>query len=209
MARLLIKTEDLKGRTLELRLGVNHVGRDPGCDFPIEHSTVSFAHCELVLSNDGVMIHDCNSTNGTFVNGERVKEARLLPGQTVNLGDVELLVENTDVKVTIPKFEHERPKPPVVLEGGAMLCPRHPHLQVTYKCTHCKEVMCGSCVHVLQRKGGPLLFLCPLCGHKCKRIAGDEKPKKKGFMEFLPVTVRMPFVFFSKGSKTKGSKPEE
>ncbi len=201
MARLLIKTEGLEDRTFELRLGINRVGRDPGCDFPIEHSTVSSMHCELVLSNDGVMIRDCNSTNGTFVNGEPVKEAWLRAGQTVNLGDVELFVENTDVKVTIPKFERERPKPPVVLPGGAMLCPRHPHSQVTYKCTHCKEVMCGSCVRVLQRKGGPLLFLCPLCSHKCKRIAGDEKPKKKGFLDFLPVTVKLPFAFFTKGSK--------
>jgi hypothetical protein len=104
----------------------------------------------------------------------------------------------------IPKYERERPKPPVVLQGGAILCPRHPQSQVTYKCTHCKEVMCSSCVRVLQRKGGPLLFLCPLCSHKCKRIAGDEKPKKKGFLDFLPVTVKLPFAFF-----TKGSKPEE
>jgi hypothetical protein len=187
MARLLIKTEGLEKRAFELRLGVNHVGRDPDCDFPIEHSTVSSAHCELVLSN----------------------EAQLLPGQTVRVGDVELLVENTDVKVSIPKYEHERPKPPVVLEDGVMLCPRHPHSPATYKCTHCKEVMCGSCVRVLQRKGGPLLFLCPLCSHKCKRIAGGEKTKKKSFMEFLPVTVKLPFVFFTKGSKTKGSKSEE
>jgi hypothetical protein len=211
MARLLIKTEGFENRTLELHLGVNRIGRDPGCDFPLEHSTVSSAHCELVLSNDGVMIRDCNSTNGTFVNGKPVKEVQLLPGQTVQLGDVELFVENTDVKVTIPKFERERPKPPVMLEGGAMLCPRHPRVQATYKCTHCKEVMCGSCVHVLQRKGGPLLFLCPLCSHKCKHIhiAGDEKPKKKGFLKFLPVTVKLPFFFFTKGSKTKGSEPEE
>jgi pSer/pThr/pTyr-binding forkhead associated (FHA) protein len=209
MARLLIKTEGLEKRTFELRLGVNRIGRDLDCDFPIEHSTVSSAHCELVLSNDGVMIRDCNSTNGTFVNGEPVKEAQLLPGQTVRVGDVELFVENTDVKVSIPKYERERPKPPVVLEDGAMLCPRHPHSQVTYKCTHCKEVMCGSCVRVLQRKGGPLLFLCPLCSHKCKHITGSEKPKKKGFMEFLPVTVKLPFVFFTKGSKTKGSKSGE
>jgi hypothetical protein len=150
------------------------------------------------------MIRDCNSTNGTFVNGKPVKEARLLPGQTVQVGDVELFVENTEVKVAIPKYERERPKPPVVLQGGAMLCPRHPQSQVTYKCTHCKEVMCSSCVRVLQRKGGPLLFLCPLCSHKCKRIDGDEKPKKKGFLDFLPVTVKLPFAFF-----TKGSKPEE
>ena len=103
MARLLIKTEGLENQTLELRLGVNHVGRDPDCDFPIDHPTVSTSHCELVLSNDGVMLRDCDSTNGTFVNGEPVKEAWLLPGQTVHLGDVELFVETTEVNVAIPQ----------------------------------------------------------------------------------------------------------
>ena len=74
MARLLIKTDGLENRTLELRFGVNHLGRDPDCDFPIAHPSVSALHCELVLSNDGVLIHDCDSTNGTFVNGEAIKE---------------------------------------------------------------------------------------------------------------------------------------
>ena len=41
MARLLIKMEGLENRTLELRFGVNHVGRDPDCDFPIDHPAVS------------------------------------------------------------------------------------------------------------------------------------------------------------------------
>ena len=79
------------------------------------------------------MLRDCDSTNGTFVNGDPVKEAWLLPGQTVSLGDVELFVESTEVNVAIPKYEHERPKPPVVLEGGVLLCPRHPQVPVTYK----------------------------------------------------------------------------
>jgi pSer/pThr/pTyr-binding forkhead associated (FHA) protein len=201
MARLLIKTEGFGNRTLELRLGVNHVGRDSDCEFPIHHDSVSANHCELIVSHEGVMIRDCNSTNGTFVDGKPVKEAWLHAGQTVQLGMVELFVESTEVAVVIPKYERERPKPPVTLKSGAMLCPRHPRVQVTYKCTHCKEVMCGSCVRVIQRKGGPLLFLCPLCSHKCKRIAGGEKPKKKGLMEFLPVTVKLPFAFFTKGSK--------
>ena len=86
MARLLIKTVGLENETLELRFGVNHVGRDPACDFTIVHPSVSALHCELVLSSDGVLIHDCDSTNGTFVNGEPIKDAWLRAGQTVRLG---------------------------------------------------------------------------------------------------------------------------
>ncbi|MGH7952064.1 MAG: FHA domain-containing protein, partial [Limisphaerales bacterium] len=153
MARLLIKTKGLANRTLELRLGVNHVGRDPDCDFPIGHSTVSSNHCELVVSTDGVLLRDCDSTNGTFVNGDLIREAWLLPGQEVKLGDVELFVENTEVNISIPQYERPRPKPPVVLADGAMLCPRHPQTPATYKCIYCNEIMCNFCVHIMRRKG--------------------------------------------------------
>src|SRR5471030_1981190 len=95
MARLLIKTAGLENRILELRLGVNRVGRDPRCEFCIDHPTISSRHCELALSGDGVYVRDCNSTNGTFVNGNPVMEAWLDAGQKLRLGNVELLVEST------------------------------------------------------------------------------------------------------------------
>jgi FHA domain len=193
MARLLIKTEGLENRTLELRLGVNRVGRNPDCDFPIGHPTVSANHCELVVTDAGVMLRDCNSTNGTFLNGDPVREAWLLPGQSVKLGDVELFVENTDVNIAIPEFERERPKPPVVLADGAIICPRHSQAQATYKCTHCHEVMCSACVHIMRIKGHQPLFLCPLCSHKCEPIQIAQPKKKRGFIGFLQDTVKLRF----------------
>jgi hypothetical protein len=196
MARLLIKTAGLETQTLELRFGVNHVGRDPACDFAIAHPSVSALHCELVLSNDGVLIHDCDSTNGTFVNGESVKEAWLRPGQTVQLGEVTLFVENTAIAIAIPQYERERPKPPVLLPDGAMLCPRHPQMQAIYKCTHCGEVMCSSCAHRVQRRGGQPLFLCPLCSHPCELISTVEPPKKKPVMQALHRTVKLRLAHF-------------
>lgn len=193
MARLLIKTPGLENRTLELRLGVNHVGRDPDCEFCIDHPTISSLHCELSLSSDGVYLRDCKSTNGTFVNGKPVMEVWLDPGQTVRLGDVELFVENTDARVEIPQFERPRPKPPVVLPDGAILCPRHPRKQAIYKCTHCLEVMCGGCVHTVGIKGGTPLLLCPLCSHKCEPIrVAEPKKKKKKFLGLFD-TVKLKF----------------
>ncbi|MGD0351575.1 MAG: FHA domain-containing protein [Verrucomicrobiota bacterium] len=191
MARLLIKTAGLENQTLELRFGVNHVGRDPACDFTIAHPSVSALHCELVLSNDGVLIHDCDSTNGTFVNGQSVQEAWLRPGQKVQLGQVILFVENTDIVIAIPQYEHERPKPPVLLPDGAMLCPRHPETQAIYKCTHCGEVMCRSCVHMVRRRGGQPLFLCLFCSHPCESISSGEKPQKKPAPQSLQRTVKL------------------
>jgi pSer/pThr/pTyr-binding forkhead associated (FHA) protein len=203
MATLLIKTEGLENQTLELRPGVNRVGRSPDSDFVINHDTVSTNHCEFILSADGVFLRDCDSTNGTFVNGSPSKEARLLAGQTVTLGDVELFVESTEANVVIPEYERPRPKPPVVLPDGAMICPRHPRAQAKYKCTHCHEIMCGECVHVLRRKGGSPLLLCALCSHKCELIQIVTAKKKKSFVEFLQDTVKLRFKDTIRGKKAK------
>jgi hypothetical protein len=195
MARLLIKTAGLENRILELRLGVNRVGRDPGCEFCIDHPTISSRHCELALSGDGVYLRDCNSTNGTFVNGSSVMEAWLDAGQKLRLGNVELLVESTGANMAIPQFERpsQTPPPPVVLPDGALSCPRHTQTHATYKCTHCNEVMCNACVRIMRRKGGQPLFLCVLCSHKCEPIAVAQPKKKKGFLGFLQDTVKLRF----------------
>ncbi|MEJ0090918.1 MAG: FHA domain-containing protein [Limisphaerales bacterium] len=195
MARLQIRTAGLEERTLELRLGVNRVGRDPEGEICIEHPTISSLHCELALTNDGVYVRDCDSTNGTFLNGERVTEVWLDPGQTLRLGDVELLVESTEANIAIPHFERpiQIAPPPVILPDGVVACSRHAAAPATYKCTHCSEVMCSACVHVMRRKGGVPLFLCVLCSNKCERIQAAQPKKKKGFFGFLQDTVRLKF----------------
>jgi hypothetical protein len=204
MARILIKTEEIENRTIELRLGVNRLGRDLDCDFPVEHSTVSTVHCEIIVTADGVLLRDCDSTNGTFINGEPVREAWLAAGQEIKLGDVELLVENTDINVAIPEFERDRPKPPVMAEGGGMLCPRHPRTQVTYKCTNCAEVMCSSCVRVMRIKGGKPLYLCPLCSRKCEPLQFLPTKKKKNIIGSLADTVKLKLKqTFSRGNTKK------
>ncbi len=192
MAKLLIKTEGVANPVLELRLGVNRIGRSADNHFQIVHPTISTHHCELELGDGTVLLRDCDSTNGTFVNGERVKEAALQAGQTVHLGDVELLVETTEVKVAIPQYERPRPAPPVVLDDGAMICPRHKQARVTHQCTKCKEVMCDACVHRLRRRGGKMYLFCPLCSNPVELIGG-AKPKKKSFLGMLKRTVKMPF----------------
>src|SRR5215472_14620766 len=165
MAQLLVKTEGLNARLIELKLGANRVGRHPDNDFRIEHPTISSVHCEMVLQDSGVLLRDLESTNGTFVDGHRVREMQLAPGQLVRLGDVELLVESTDAKIAIPKFANaDLPAPPVVSKDGALICSRHPAARVTHQCTACKEIMCDACVHRLRRKGSKkVLMLCPFC----------------------------------------------
>jgi FHA domain len=194
MARLLFRTEGFGNQVLELRMGVNRVGRDPDCELQIDHSTVSTLHCELALTNDGVYLHDCDSTNGTFLNGEPVKEAWLIAGQELRFGDVELFVESTDANIAIPQYERaEPPKPVVAQPDGSFVCPRHLEAQATFRCTHCKEIMCNACIHVMKVKGGTPLYLCCLCSHKCERLEVLQPKKKKSFLGMLQDTVRLKF----------------
>jgi pSer/pThr/pTyr-binding forkhead associated (FHA) protein len=197
MARLVIKSDGFRDGVIELNLGVNRFGRNQKCDFPIDHATVSAHHCEIVLSDDGVTVRDCDSTNGIFLDGKRVQEAKLAAGQTLHIGDVELLVETTEVTIQIPKFDMPHPAPPVVLSDGSLICPRHPHSQATHHCTHCREVLCDACVHYLRRRGGKVLKLCPLCSHPCELI-GVEVKKKKSLFRFLHKTVKLPFIGHSR-----------
>lgn len=197
MAKLLIKSEGFGNQVIDLKLGLNRLGRSPANDFQIEHPTISGQHCEIVLNGDALTVRDCDSTNGTFVDGEPIHESALGIGQSLQLGDVELLVESTDSPVAIPKFDMARPAPPVVLSDGGIVCPRHRHFRVSYQCTHCHEVMCEECVHRLRRRGGKVLKLCPLCSHKCEPIGG-EKRKKKSFLGFLQQTVKLPFIHTTK-----------
>jgi hypothetical protein len=192
MARLVIKAAEIGNRVIELNLGVNRLGRSSDNDFQIEHPTVSATHCELVLGDDGVVVRDCDSANGTFLDGQRVKEARLAAGQILRLGGVELLVETTEVNIAIPHFDMPRPAPPVVLSDGSLICPRHPKARATYQCTNCREVLCDACVHRLRRRGGKLMNFCPLCSHPCVAI-GVEKKRKKSLLGLWRKTVKLPF----------------
>ncbi len=197
MASLLIKSEGFRDQVIELKLGLNRCGRNPANDFQINHGTISGRHCELVLSDRELVVRDCDSTNGTFVDGKRVHSAILSPGNTLRLGDIELLVENTDVMIAIPQVAPpEQPAPPVVLADGSLICPRHPQARATLQCTHCRQVLCDECVHRLRRRGGKLWNLCPRCSHVCEPIGGEKK--KKSLFAFLRKTVKLPFLRPSK-----------
>ena len=188
-----MKSDGFQNEVIELHLGVNRLGRSTKNDFQLDHSTVSATHCHIVLTEDGVTVRDCESTNGTFVDGQKITEAKLSAGQTLRVGDVELVVENTDFEIAIPKFDVPRPAPPVVLPDGSLICPRHPHAAATHQCTHCREVLCDVCIHRLRRRGGKVVKLCPLCSHSCVPL-GEEKRKKKSLLRFFHKTVKLPFL---------------
>lgn len=93
MAKLVVLTEGLKGQSHELTVERTTVGRVEDNTFQLAEPSVSSHHAEILLKGSDVVIKDLNSTNGTYINGEKITEAVLKPGQTVRFGQVELRLE--------------------------------------------------------------------------------------------------------------------
>ncbi|MQC26372.1 MAG: FHA domain-containing protein [Chloroflexi bacterium] len=68
------------------------LGREPTNNWVIEDVEVSRRHARLIAQSGGYAIEDLGSTNGTFVNGQRIRSVLpLLPGATIRLGENVLL----------------------------------------------------------------------------------------------------------------------
>jgi len=62
------------------------IGRDPECDLPLRDSSTSRRHATIAREGEGWSLRDEESANGTFVQGRRVKQARLFGGETIRFG---------------------------------------------------------------------------------------------------------------------------
>ena len=71
---------------------IKTVGRAPRADFIVDAALVSRLHCRLTATDRNVEVVDLQSTNGTFVNGKRVAQAKLAVGDRLRVGRVELKV---------------------------------------------------------------------------------------------------------------------
>lgn len=75
------------GQTLVLPDGVHQVTREPGSPLSIQDPSISRAHARLTVQNGNVSLTDEGSTNGTFVNGNRIdSETPVRPGDTIQFG---------------------------------------------------------------------------------------------------------------------------
>lgn len=82
------------------------IGRAPGVDFVVDAALVSRVHCRLTLSEQNeLLLEDLGSTNGTFLNGQKVGRAVLSVGDKLTVGRVEFVVnvESSDKSTGNPK----------------------------------------------------------------------------------------------------------
>jgi pSer/pThr/pTyr-binding forkhead associated (FHA) protein len=93
MAKLVVLSAGMTGRTQELKVEKTTIGRVEDNVFQIAEASVSSHHCEVLLRGSDVVVRDLNSTNGTFINGEKVTESVMKPGQILRLGQIEMRLE--------------------------------------------------------------------------------------------------------------------
>jgi len=104
LASFLVRSGGLAGQRLSVKTPVVNIGRADYNDLVVPDPSVSTSHAKLQRREGVWVLVDLDSTNGTFVDGERVKgEAPLAPGATVRLGDVQLVFEPTDDGLSIAK----------------------------------------------------------------------------------------------------------
>jgi pSer/pThr/pTyr-binding forkhead associated (FHA) protein len=73
---------------------IKTLGRATRADFILDAALVSRLHCRFTARESGELeVEDLRSTNGTFVNDQRVARRALAPGDLVRIGRVKLKVE--------------------------------------------------------------------------------------------------------------------
>ncbi len=67
------------------------IGRDAACDVPIENIGISRKHCRFTFEGGRYFVEDAGSSNGTFVNSERVEKSEVKDGDEVQAGKFKLV----------------------------------------------------------------------------------------------------------------------
>ena len=93
MAKLVVLSVGMTGRTQELKAEKTTIGRVEDNTFQIAEPSVSSHHCEVLLRGKDVVVRDLNSTNGSYINGEKITESVMKPGQILRLGQIEMRLE--------------------------------------------------------------------------------------------------------------------
>ncbi len=104
LANFLVRSGALKGQRLVVKTPVANIGRADYNDLLIPDESVSTTHAKLQRREGVWVLVDLDSTNGTFVDGDRVKgETPISPGVTVRFGDISLVFEPTDDAAGVTK----------------------------------------------------------------------------------------------------------
>src|SRR5438093_4944013 len=84
------------GPPIELVKDLSLAGRKEDCDIRLDHKSISKQHCVIVKTDGLLLLRDLGSTNGTRVNGQRVRRAALLPNDRLSIASLAFKVDFSD-----------------------------------------------------------------------------------------------------------------
>ncbi len=90
---VLVMFKDDERREFPLEDERTVIGRRQDCQLRIPTKDVSRQHCVVLVENDALVAKDLGSSNGTFVNGKRIAESKLKPGDRLRVGPVTFVVQ--------------------------------------------------------------------------------------------------------------------
>ncbi len=91
MGMLVVKRGPNAGSKFLLDADVTRAGRHPDSDIFLDDITVSRRHAEVVRTDEGYVVRDVGSLNGTYLNRERIDEAHLGNGDELQIGKFKLV----------------------------------------------------------------------------------------------------------------------
>jgi uncharacterized RDD family membrane protein YckC len=179
MAKLIVNPTSPSRRELALSRSLVSIGRDPSNDVVLPDAMVSRRHAVIEYRGSQYFLRDCNSSNGSLINGDRISERGLRDGDLVAIGTARLLFRDDVVtEDAAGKVIHHPSSPrqqcPTCRQDyrkGDLFC-RHcgsslaPHAPVRTICT-----ACGTAVPVPAR-------FCTACGSRLGE--GEEEPASAG-----------------------------
>jgi len=94
------------GKPIDIIKDMVLVGRKEDCDLNLDHKSVSKLHCVIVKTDGLLLVRDLGSTNGTRVNGQRVRRAALLPNDQLNIASVKFRIHFGPGDAPVSASEH-------------------------------------------------------------------------------------------------------
>ncbi len=109
---LVLFKKDGSQKAFSVASGTTIIGRRHDCDLCVPLMVVSKRHCQLNQNKEAVKIRDLDSRNGTFLNGKRIEETTVQPGDYIRIGPLTFLlqIDGEPEKIVPPRPKQAKPK---------------------------------------------------------------------------------------------------
>ena len=183
----------------QLQVGRHVVGRNSQTTIRLYDPSVSQTHAEIILEKNSVIcVRDLNSTNGTFVNGQKVRKTSISPGQELRFGNVRAKIDDHPVRVVIPEIEIPKQPQPSWMPDGKPACLLHPGFPAVYRCAQCGHALCQRCVRQVGLIGKPPKLFCALCSGDCLSLKNKTEKDSRGAIRLKKMLKKLDRFFAAK-----------